>query len=354
MKESPYITWAKRHHRITYNLASSGVSRAWAGELAFELEDLARTGEQEDGWPPLLERIAQRYGVQTSNVVLAPGASMANYLVSALLIEPGDTVLVEHPVYEPLRLLPRHFRAEVRLFERRADDGYAFSPAAIERLVDDRTRLLICTNLHNPTGTLAARHELETLASLGESLGFHVLVDEVYLDWLYEEGERTAALLSPSMIATRSLTKVFGLDTLRMGWILADADTAERLRRLIDLFYVKMPHPIERMAARAFDRADDLLRSLTTKLEENFAVVKDFVDRHSELSWSLPVAGPIGWIRLETGSVEVLVQRLEKLDTLVAPGRFFDVDDHFRLGFGMEKEILVEGLRRLDKVLEEL
>jgi aspartate/methionine/tyrosine aminotransferase len=90
---------------------------------------------------------------------------------------------------------------------------------------------------------------------------------------------------------------------------------------------------------------------LKKQLDENRAVVEDFIASRPLLSWNPPTAGPIGFVRLKEWSVEELVVRLLEHDTAVAPGRFFGVADHFRLGFGVEKEILVEGLRRLDSVM---
>ena len=66
-------------------------------ELGLGKDVLDLTGEHEEGWAPFIERIAKRYGVSEKNVVPAPGASMANHLVCALLLEPGDEALVEHP-----------------------------------------------------------------------------------------------------------------------------------------------------------------------------------------------------------------------------------------------------------------
>ena len=352
MKQSPYVAWAKRHHSVEYNLASSGIAAPPLDDIGFGLEDLELSGEHEEGWPPLLERLAKRYGVDSSQVVLAPGASMANHLVCALLLEPGDTVLVEHPVYEPLHALPRYFHAKVRFFERPVEEGYPLSAGAIEPLLDESTRLLICSNLHNPSGKWVPTSELKVLDSLAESHDFHILVDEVYLEWLHSEGERTASLLGPRMITTRSMTKAFGLDALRAGWILSSEEISEKLRRLNDLFSITTPFPTERMAARALDYADDILLILKKRLTENRLLVEDFLSRHTELTWTPPDAGPVGFVRLKEGSVDELVAQLLEKNAAVAPGRFFGVADHFRLGFGMSKEILVEGLRRLNEVLQ--
>src|SRR5438128_9787098 len=149
-------------------------------------------------------------------VTMADGTSMANMLAMAGLIAPGDEVLIEHPVYEPLVAAARFLGAEVRHFARQGPE-FALDPAAVDAAVTARTTLIVLANLHNPTGNLA---DTETLRAIG-ALGPRVLIDEVYLD---AAGQPTAALLGEAFVCTSSLTKVYGLSGLRCGWILAAPD----------------------------------------------------------------------------------------------------------------------------------
>jgi aspartate/methionine/tyrosine aminotransferase len=180
-------------------------------------------------------------------------------------------------------------------------------------------------------------------------------VDEVYLEWTYALGSepeiRSAINISPRFVTTRSLTKVFGLAALRAGWILADAELAIRLRRLNGLFASSMSHPAERLAARAFDHAEMLLERQRRRVDRNRLIAAKFIESQPKLSWLQPGAGTVGFVRLEGGDVNGLVERLLKNDCLVVPGRFFGVDDHFRIGFGMEQTHLEEGLKRLAAAL---
>jgi aspartate/methionine/tyrosine aminotransferase len=180
-----------------------------------------------------------------------------------------------------------------------------------------------------------------------------VLVDEVYLEWLYGKDDHPATALnvSPRFVTTASLTKVFGLAALRAGWVLADSALATRMRRLNGLFASSMSHPAERLAARLFDRATMLLEKQRARVDRNRASVVDFIASQSSLSWVEPEAGTIGFVRLEGGDVDGLVERLRARESLVVPGRFFGADDHFRIGFGMERAQLEEGLKRLASVL---
>jgi aspartate/methionine/tyrosine aminotransferase len=190
---------------------------------------------------------------------------------------------------------------------------------------------------------------------LAERRDFHVLVDEVYLEWVYGVGKdrdvRSAINISQRFVTTRSLTKVFGLAALRAGWILAGPELATRMRRLNGLFASSMSHPAERLAARTFEHAKTLLEKQRKRVARNRSVVTKFIESQSMLSWLPPDAGTVGFVRLAGGNVDELVERLLAKDSLVTPGRFFGAADHFRIGFGMEIEHLNEGLKRLDSAL---
>jgi aspartate/methionine/tyrosine aminotransferase len=350
--ESVYLEWSKAHGKVKYNLASSGVVPCDVKVLSPSKTDFTMIADNEYGWQPLLERIAKRYDVGVDSVVLAHGTSMANHLACAALLEPGDDVLLESPGYDPLRVVPEYLQCKVRDFDRRAEDGYRLDLEAIERGLTARTRLVIISNLHNPTGALTTRAELERLAALAEARDFRVLADEVYLEWLHGGSEpRSAINLSPRFVTTRSLTKVFGLAALRAGWILAEPTLATRMKSLNGLFTASMSHPAERLAARALEYAGPLLESQRKRVDANRKLATDFVEAHPKLSWVRPEAGTVGWVKLSEGSVEALVDRLLEDDTLVAPGRFFGVKDHFRVGFGMDAAVLEEGLKRLGSAL---
>lgn len=352
--ESSYLEWSKAHGKVTYNLAISGVTPCDVRQLSPSVDDFTMIADNEYGWQPLLDRIAKRYDVDAESVVLAHGTSMANHLACAALLEPGDEALLETPGYDPLRVVPKYLQCEVRTFERREEQGYRLEMDRIERALTPRVRLLIISNLHNPSGALARRADLEALAALADTYGLRVLVDEVYLEWLYgvSDEPRSAINISPRFVTTRSLTKVFGLAALRAGWILAAPGLADRMRRLNGLFTSSMSHPAERLAARALDNAEMLLKSQREKVAANRQLVTRFVEENHHLSWVRPEAGTVGFPRLARGDADRLVERLlAEYDTLVVPGHFFGAPNHFRIGFGMERGVLEEGLKRVGAAL---
>jgi aspartate/methionine/tyrosine aminotransferase len=352
--ESGYLEWSKAHGNVAYNLAVSGVPPCDIALLDPSLDDFTMDADNENGWPPLIERIAARYGVTTDSVALAHGTSMANFVACAALLDSGDEVVLENPVYDPLRIVPEFLNCKVRLFERPEADRYRIDIGRIEGALSRKTRLLIISNLHNPSGAQVSNEDLQAVADLAERKNFLVLVDEVYVEWLYDPARkiRSAINISPRFVTTRSLTKVYGLAALRAGWVLAEPKLAARMRRLNGLFTNSMAHPTERLAARALDRAETLLESQRARVARNYQRVQSFVEVNPRLSWVRPEAGTVGFVKLNGGSVDELVDNLlARYNTLVTPGRFFGESDHFRIGFGMNATQLEEGLQRLSQAL---
>jgi aspartate/methionine/tyrosine aminotransferase len=221
--ESAYMGWAKTRSQAAFNLASSGVAPFPLSELPVRLEDVELTGPSFYGYPPLQERLARKCGVAEDSVVAATGTSMANFLVMAALLEPGDEILVEHPTYGLLTDAARYLRLDVKRFPRRFEEGFRLDAAAVEAAITPRTRLVVVTNLHNPSNALADEPVIRRVGEIARGVGARVLVDEVYQEALAVQGlpARSAFHLGPEFVATGSLTKAYGLGGLRCGWVLA-------------------------------------------------------------------------------------------------------------------------------------
>ncbi|MCI0451734.1 MAG: aminotransferase class I/II-fold pyridoxal phosphate-dependent enzyme [Candidatus Latescibacteria bacterium] len=349
---SQYLSWTKRRAPVRYNLARSGVPRLPLERLELSLADLLHNENAEDGWPPLMERIAARQDVTAAHVVTTHGCSMANHLAMAAVVEAGDDVVMESPVYEPLVRVAEYLGARVVPFLRHAENRWHIDPDEVRRALTPKTRLVVASNLHNPTGSFDNQDTMADIARFAESAGARVLVDEVYLEFFHARGARTAVRQSPRVLATSSMTKAFGLDGLRLGWVLAEPELAERMRRLNDLFSVNTAHPSERIAARALDRADVLLAESRTFLTRNIESVDAFVRDHDVLSWAKPRAGTVGFIQVADRDVDALVDRLHAdFEVAIVPGRFFGAPDHFRISFGLDSDSMREALSRISRAL---
>jgi aspartate/methionine/tyrosine aminotransferase len=310
----------------------------------------------------LQQRLAHYNGVPEECVVAATGTSMANHLAMAAVLEPGDEVLLEQPVYGPLLDVAEYLGARVKCIPRRLEAAFALEPAELERTITCETRLIVLSNLHNPSGALMPDATLRAIGEMAHRVGAHVLVDEVYLEMLFDRGAPFSFPLGQSMapsgdnpfIVTSSLTKVFGLSGLRCGWVLASPALARRMWLLNDLFGAVAAHPAERMSVMAFDHLEHFRDRARSLLAANRIVLDAFLDSRPELECFRPPAGTVVFPKLANGDPQTFLNLLrEKYETTVVPGTFFEMPQHFRIGIGGDTAILKAGLERLSAALDD-
>jgi len=345
--------WSKTQSRARFNLATSGVAPFPLRKLPVKLEELEINGDDSYGYPPLQQAVAAHHGVNPDCVVESAGTSMANHLAMAAIIEPGDEVLIEHPAYGPILDVAQYLQANVKRFRRAEENGWAIDPADVRRCVTPKTRLIVITNLHNPTSALTPESVLREIGDIARSVGAFVLVDEVYLDAVYEETPRTAFHLGPEFVVTSSLTKAYGVSGLRCGWILAQPDLGWKMRRLNDLYSATPVHPGELLSVVTF-RHLDLLRERARRIvEADRKLLRDFLAHQTGVSAVETKWGTTTFPRLVHGNTDAFLERLRsEFDTSAVPGRFFEMPDHFRIGMGANTEMFGEGLNRIGRALK--
>jgi aspartate/methionine/tyrosine aminotransferase len=351
---STYLEWAKLCPQGKYNLATSGVMSYPLAELNIGPTDLEINGTDAYGYRPLLERLARKSGVTTDCVVTAAGTSMANHLAMAALLEPGDDALVERPSYGPVLEVASYLQANILRFERHVENGFQVDPDEIARRITPKTRLICVTNLHNPSGALLEEETLIRLGEIAEKAGAQVLVDEVYLDMVYDHPVRSSFHLGSNFVVTTSLTKAYGLSGLRCGWILAQPELAKRMWRLNDLFGATPVHPGELLSIAALDQLNRIDARARGILATNRKALHAFFSGRTDLEGFRSTWGTVSFPRLKHGSVDDFCEFLKsRYDASVVPGRFFEMPGHFRIGMGGDPAMTAEGLKHLAAALDE-
>lgn len=358
---APYMRWAKTRPRVTYDLASSGLVPVTTADLlgdtaakdAFEI-----SGPNDEGYVPLREAIARRYQVDAECVSIAAGASGANFLACLALVGGGDDVLVERPAYDPLIAAARIAGANVMFFDRGWDSGFALDADAVKSALTLRTKLIVLSNAHNPSGALASAEVLSDIGQLAARARARVLVDEVYAEAQHDDAPMPspAARLGDVFVTTSSLTKAYGLAGLRCGWVLASPALSERIRVARDAVDGSGPFVTERLSVTAFEKIDGLRARARRILSTNLARLREMAASHPRLEWLEPAAGTTAFPRLRgvddtAAFVDALVRRH---DTIVVPGRFFQAPQHIRIAFGGDETMVTEALVRLDRALREI
>lgn len=350
---TPYIEWAKHHSAARWNLATSGMPHLSVADLGGWPASDQLTGPNGYGYAPLLERIAAHHRVPPAQVVTATGCSMANFLALAALIAPGDEVLVERPTYDPLLLAAAHLGARIVRFERPAGRAFEVDADAVIAALTPRTRVVVLANLHNPSSQQVPNAVLARIGEAAARVGARVLVDEVYLDTVFDQPPGSCVHLGPAFVATGSLTKAYGLSAVRCGWIVADDDLARRIWRMQDLYGNVQPFAMDVLAAAAFDRLPALRARSRALLEANRAVFAAWSATRDDLAFTLPPWGTTVCVKPTRIDAERLCEVLRREhDVSVVPGRFFEQEDHVRVSLCADTATLGEGLRRIAVTLD--
>ncbi|MBI4547118.1 MAG: aminotransferase class I/II-fold pyridoxal phosphate-dependent enzyme [Ignavibacteriae bacterium] len=352
---SPFMEWIKTLPPVRYNLTSSGLMNYPLSELPVQLDDLELSGSSSYGYKPLQQALAKKCHVAEENIFSTIGTSLANHIAMAVLTQPRDEVLIEHPTYELLLSTAQYLNLQVKRFQRKFENGFQIDVREIERTVSSKTRLIVLTNLHNPSSVLTDEKTLKQVGEIAQSIGARVLVDEVYLDAAFELKPRSAFHYGDEFVTTNSLTKVYGLSGLRCGWVLADPDLIRTMWRLNDLFTVIPSHPSERLSVIALDNFEHIADWARNILTASQAIFNSWLQTQAHVHVIPPNFGTVIFPCLKSGSVDELSSLVqEKYSTAIVPGRFFEMPNFFRIGLGHQKEILETGLKWLSTGFEEL
>jgi aspartate/methionine/tyrosine aminotransferase len=353
------MVWAHTEAaRSPYTLTQSGMPNADAGFLA-ELGTLDIGHPTHEALPALESRIAELYGLPASRVIVTLGASGGMHLCALRYMRSGSRVVVDVPSYEPFRALPAYLGAELLPTRRRLEDGWTVDPDDVRRLLA-RGRgpgHVFIANLHNPTGALLDRERMQALAHAAEASGGCLVSCEVYMEYVPNERRVHAFELAPNGITISSLTKAYGLGALRIGWILlgeALGRESAHLRDMSYLTYVDPPTATLRAARLALDRLPELLAPVARVMRESRPPWKAWLESTPGVEARVPEFGIIAFPRVvdaeDTLALAEFLVREHQVD--VVPGEFFGLPGHLRIGCGVPRATLEEGLARLARGLD--
>ncbi|MBA3270771.1 MAG: aminotransferase class I/II-fold pyridoxal phosphate-dependent enzyme [Acidobacteria bacterium] len=359
-------TW---ENLVEFNLSESGVHPLTPRELLQDRDleavlDQPLVYTQSNGTIELRRLVANLYGDATQdNIQVTNGGSEANYLSLWRLIEPGDEVAMLVPNYMQTWGLVRAFGGVVRewpLLEDAAAGRWRPDLDALERVVSNRTRLIIICTPNNPTGACLRAEELDRIADIARRHGSWVLSDEVYRG--AELGETEAASMwgrSDRVIVTGGLSKAYGLPGLRIGWIAAPPSFVEATWSYHDYTTIAPGALSDRLARVALgdERRRALLARTRTIIGANWPLIDSWLRDHDPaFSWIAPEAGAIVYVRYNypINSLELVTRLRNEKSVLVVPGDHFGMDGYLRLGFGERPEYLTQGLERLHTLLSSL
>ncbi len=326
------------------------------GELPFRRDSIqlhAFPGDARVGSRHLLGTLSRREMVPEENIFLSLGTSLANFIIWASLLKRGDEVLVEFPTYEPMFKVPAYLGARIRFLKRDPID-FSLSAAALAESVSEKTRMIILTDSHNPSGSQITPEVLQNLKKLSQERNIIVFIDEVYCRFYRE---RSLFVDFPEFIVTASLSKYYGLGSLRAGWAFAPAAVVEKARNFCDLLTPEIPFAPLFLTHLLLESPvlAELEQRIRQRIKANRGVIGAYLNQTEFLSCYIPRNGVLFFPEVK-GSVDIkkFYARLYKqYRMVVTEGRFFQMPRHFRMAGIWSPEVMADGLGRLEAALKD-
>lgn len=309
-----------------------------------------------EGLPEFRKGVCGLYKtLNIENIVPTHGASGANHHVFYSLISPGDRVVSIMPTYQQLYSIPESYGADVQILHLSKENNYLPDLEKLRRLVTPETKMICINNPNNPTGALMSEQLLREIVEIARSADAWILCDEVYRHLSQEDGWCPSIVdLYEKGISVSSMSKVFSLAGLRLGWIAThDMSVVKSCLSHRDYNLVSCGVFDEMLAAAALKHRDKLLERSRKIVRENLQILDDWVSSEPHVSYVKPKAGTTALVYydLDIPSYEFCEEMYKKTGAFVTPGDCFEVPHSMRIGYAYGKKDLIDGLKAISEYI---
>jgi aspartate/methionine/tyrosine aminotransferase len=293
--------------------------------------------------------------VTPENILPSHGAIGANFLLLYSLVETGDEVVSVFPTYQQLYSIPESFGAEVKKLDLKYEDGFLPDLEKLKSLVTGKTKLIAINNPNNPSGVVMKREVLEEIAEIAREADAYLLADEVYRGFDLEEKIPSVADLYEKGISVGSMSKVFSLAGLRMGWIAGHKDVIELCQLHRDYTTISNGMISDYLSTIALENKDQIIERNLAKVKKQLALLDRWVQNEDLVEYVKPNGGTTAFIKykLEIDSEDFAKRLFEEKGVLVVPGIAFGRENFLRIGFAGNELELKKGLALLKEFLQE-
>ncbi|MBE6971513.1 MAG: aminotransferase [Ruminococcaceae bacterium] len=348
-----------------YNIAETCVDSVSVDELfaltgsdkeAFLQQFCARRLTYGDilGAPAFKEGVCSLYRtLQPEHIVTTHGASGASHHVFYSLVEPGDRVISIMPTYQQLYSIPESYGADLQLLHLKQENDYLPDLDELRALATPGTKMICINNPNNPTGALMDTTLLRRIVEIARGVDAYVLCDEVYRHLMQEDiWSESVVDMYEKGISLGSMSKVFSLAGLRLGWV-ATRDKAALAAMISHRDYNHISCGLfdEALAAEALAHKDVLLQRNCAIVRENLAILDAWVASEPHVRYTKPQAGTTALVYYDYDipSRELCHEMYHTTGAFVVPGDCFEQPRSMRIGYACDKVELQCGLAAISE-----
>jgi len=325
------------------------------------------------GDPELREAIAYKektwHGVEIdpSDIVVTQGVSEAIGFVCAVLLNPGDELLVPEPSYPLYNVYPQLYGAKSVVYQCSEENDWQPDIDDIREKITGKTKGIVIINPNNPTGALYEEKTVKEILDVAAEHSLVVISDEIYDGIVFEGTFKSTASLTKDtpVIVLNGFSKTFLMTGWRLGYLYI-RDPTEKYREDLLQAFIKMARcrlcaatPIQKAAVAALRGPLDHLTEMIKKLKERRDYVFKRIKENSYLSSVKPKSAFYIFPRIDVqGTWKNDRDFAEKLlleeKVLIVHGSGFGKvgKNHFRAVFLPPTPILEEAFNRIEAFIK--
>lgn len=346
----------KYEHQAKYDLADTCVDSLSVNELiSLTGENYKKVLERKlnygdiHGSERLKKAISTLYTNQKSeNITITHGAIGANQLVIMTLTEPDDKVVSIIPTYQQHYSIPKSFGANVETFYLEEKNNWLPDLEKLKQVVGNDTKLICLNNPNNPTGAVIPDDMLYKIAEIGEKSNAYILCDEVYRGLNHNGNPFSVSIadIYEKGISTSSVSKVFSLAGLRLGWICANPHIIEKINLQREYNTISVGILDDYFASIAIENKDIIIKRNLEKIKTGKNIVKQWIENESHVHWIEPNGGTTCFVRydIDMQSYDLCKNLQQDTGVMILPGQTMEMDKYLRIGYGNNFEQLKKAL----------
>ncbi|PTM59520.1 MalY/PatB family protein [Desmospora activa] len=306
-----------------------------------------------------------QWNIQRDWICYSPGVMPAISFIIAHFSEPGDSVLIQPPVYPPFsQVVTRHGRKLVTNPLRYTNGRYQIDFDDLERKLDSGVKILLLCSPHNPVGRVWTQEELTQLGQMCRERNVLVVADEIHADLVYHQSSHTpfsavSEELAQHSIVCTSPTKTFNLAGIQTAnIIIPNPQLREKFKAAVDDHFVQFSNTFGMVATEsAYRNGAEWLDQCLTYVEQNLHFLTAYREKQiPEIKVIQPEGTYLVWMDWRDLGMDAKALKsfmLEQAKVALLTGDTFGLEGEgfMRLNLATPRALLQEGLQRIEKAI---
>ena len=293
--------------------------------------------------------------IQPEQVMITSGTSPAMLSLFAVLLNPGDEVIISDPGYACYPNFIKFVQGIPTRVPVYAEDGFQYRSSAIRARLNARTKAIFINSPSNPTGNLLSEERLKEIAAMSTK-GTYIISDEIYHGLVYEGREHSILEYTQQAFVLNGFSKLYAMTGLRLGYLIAPLEFIRPLQKIQQNFFISANSMAQMAGITALKHAgDDIARMKQVYNQRRCFMIQGL----RQIGFEITVE-PTGAFyvfanarRFSADSLKLTYEILENAHVGVTPGVDFGIhgEGYLRFSYANSLENIKIGLDRLGKYL---